>query len=101
VLSFQSSGATDSHISLTSIELESNLKTYTYTDNGKANPSIQPFNWAEIIDASKGAVSLTLHFRYNPDISELADGPEPIRVTANRLTIWEMVIGIRILQPLE
>lgn len=77
ILNFQSSGATNLHISLTSIELEDNLKRYTYTDNGWAYPSVQPFNWAEIVDRYQGTASLTLHFRYNPDISEVEDGPEP------------------------
>lgn len=77
LLSFESNSTTDAHLSLSYIELTDNVQRYTYTDNGKANPSVQAFNWVEISDTSKSSASLTLHFRYNPDIGELEDPPDP------------------------
>ena len=77
LLAFKASSTTNSHISLSSIELTDNVKNYTYTSSGDANPSAEAFNWVEVVDSTKGPVRLTLHFRYNPDIGEIEDTPDP------------------------
>lgn len=76
LVSFEPAGGTDSHISLSSIEFISNIQPYTYTDNGKANPAVNAFNWGQIVGNSSTA-EVKLHFRYNPDIGELAPEPDP------------------------
>ena len=77
---FESNAYTDQHLSLSSMEYtdEDNLRSYTYSPTGNpSNPySAKPFNWAEVIDSSKGSAGVTLHFRYNPDI-ESVDQPDP------------------------
>lgn len=76
-LMFEPSASTDSHLSLTSVEYTDNVRAYTYTDGGRANPSVTPFNWADIISGSKGTASVTLHFRYNPDIKDVTTEINP------------------------
>jgi pilin isopeptide linkage protein len=77
---FTSNQYTDKHLSLYAVEYTSanNLKAYTYSPNGSypnAN-AIQPFNWVEVIDSRKPS-SVTLHFRYNPDIGSVTPDPDP------------------------
>ena len=59
---------TDSHLSLESVELNSNLRRFTYDDDGYAKYPVSPYDWVEVIDDAKETAELTLHFRYNPDI---------------------------------
>ena len=59
---------TDSHLSLESVELNDNLRRYTYDDDGFAHYPVSPYDWVEVIDDAKETAELTLHFRYNPDI---------------------------------
>lgn len=78
---FYSNASTDRHLSLSSLEYTTsdNLKAYTYSptgDNSNAYAT-KPFNWVEAIDSSKKAASITLHFKYNPDIEGLAADPDP------------------------
>lgn len=70
---------TDPHISLNYIEVEaeSGAAFYTYSDNNRADPSVQAFNWIDIGNVSGNSVNVTLHFRYNPDIEELPPPPDP------------------------
>lgn len=79
---FEANQYTDQHLSLCSVEYSyaDNLKTYTYSPTGtSSNPyATEPFNWAEVIDSSKRAASVTLHFRYNPDIESAAPEPDPL-----------------------
>lgn len=78
---FEANGYTDQHLSLYSVEYTDgdNLKSYTYSPTGSSSDpySINPFNWAEVIDSSKRAASVTLHFRYNPDIESAEPDPDP------------------------
>jgi len=78
LLWFGASAQTDSHISLASVEYsaDGNLKSYTYDDNGKAEP-MTSYNWLQVINSSKKTAMVTLHFRYNPDIDEAAPDPDP------------------------
>lgn len=78
---FQANGYTDSHLSLTSLEYSAkdNLGSYSYSPTGQeSNPyTVQPFNWARIIDPSAGRAGVTLHFRYNPEIDQVEPDPDP------------------------
>ena len=78
IVMFSASSSTDAHLSLSSISYNSggNLQSYTYTDGGRANPAITPFNWASVINDSTGTASVTLHFRYNPDIENVTTAIE-------------------------
>lgn len=77
ILLFQSAANTDAHVSLSRIEYAGNTRAYTYNDGGRANTSVTPFNWAEIINSNSRSAELTLYFRYNPDIGELGKAPDP------------------------
>lgn len=77
---FETNSYTDQHLSLYSLEYTDadNLTKYTYSPSGSPSDpfSTDPFNWAEVIDSSQRSASVTLHFRYNPDI-ESVSAPEP------------------------
>ncbi len=68
---FGANGYTDSHLSLVSVDYGDNVSAYTYNGTGNAsNPyATQAYNWVSI-DNNAAEVSVTLHFRYNPDIDE-------------------------------
>ncbi len=78
---FEPSNYTDEHLSLHSVEYTDgdNLRSYTYSPTGNpGNPNAtEPMNWVEVIDSSKKAASVTLHFRYNPDIDSVPPDPDP------------------------
>ncbi|WHH57949.1 FctA domain-containing protein [Petroclostridium sp. X23] len=78
---FETNEYTDRHLSLCAVEYAEadNLKAYTYSPTGSAsNPySTEPLNWVQIIDSSKRAASVTLHFKYNPDIDSVSSDPDP------------------------
>ncbi|TEB12129.1 T surface-antigen of pili [Pelotomaculum sp. FP] len=77
---FEANEYTDQHLSLRSVEYTDadNLKAYTYNPTGSPNPySVEPFNWVEVIDSSKRAASVTLHFQYNTDIGSVEPDPDP------------------------
>lgn len=77
---FSSNQYTDKHLSLVSLEYtqSDNLRPYTYSPTGSLPNSyaIDPFNWVEVIDSGKSA-SITLHFKYNPDIGSVEPDPDP------------------------
>ncbi len=78
---FEPNKYTNQHLSLSSVEYTDadNLKAYTYSPTGNlSNPyTVNPFNWAEVIDSSKRTAKVTLHFRYNPDIDSVDPEPDP------------------------
>lgn len=77
---FGANGYTDSHLSLVSLEYDENVSAYTYSGSGSASDQFatQPYNWVSV-DRNASRASVTLHFRYNPDIDEAppAEAPEP------------------------
>lgn len=79
LLRFEPAATTDRHISLNYIEIEeeSGAVFYTYTNGGKASPSVEAFNWIDIGNVLDNSVNVTLHFRYNPDIEDLPPPPDP------------------------
>ena len=70
LLWFGSNSNTESNISLEKVVCNSNLKTYTYNDGGRAK-AITPYNWLQIINDNVKNAEVTLHFKYNPDIDEI------------------------------
>lgn len=77
---FTANQYTDKHLSLASVEFtaDSNLKSYTYSPSGTLpnTYAIQPLNWVEVINSAK-PTSITLHFKYNPEIGTAAPDPDP------------------------
>lgn len=73
---FRSLSSTDEHLSFAGMQFDNNLTSYTYNDKGKATVATTPPNWARIIN-DNGSATVTLKFRYNPDIDALPEAPDP------------------------
>lgn len=75
---FEGNTYSDPHFSLESVEHTYNIIPYTYSPNGNlSNPNcVNPFNWVQPTNTNPNG-SVTLHFKYNPDIDKVAGDPDP------------------------